>query len=103
MITPELFDHLVELAALELSPHEAEYLRRELNNQLRALQELVAVPLDPDIPPALHGINYPREIRPPLRNDEWIPSSHVETILKQAPELEERYVVVPEIPHQDLE
>jgi hypothetical protein len=35
-ITQELFDHLVGLAALELSPQEAEYLRKELNNQLMA-------------------------------------------------------------------
>jgi len=31
-ISPAIFDHLVELAALELAPDEAEYLRRELNN-----------------------------------------------------------------------
>ena len=33
-ITPELFTHLVELAALELTPPEAEYLRGQLNGQL---------------------------------------------------------------------
>ncbi len=103
MITPELFDHLVELAALELSPSEAEYLRQQLNNQLKALQELVAVPLDASIPPALHGVSYPAEIRSPIRNDEWLPSPQVDTILSQAPEREERYIVVPDIPHQDLE
>jgi hypothetical protein len=36
-ITVELFDHLVRLAALELSSQEAEYLRHELNNQLKAI------------------------------------------------------------------
>lgn len=103
MITPELFDHLVELAALELSPPEAEYLRQQLNNQLKALQELVAIPLEESIPPALHGVSFPAEIRPPIREDEWLPSPQVEAILKQAPELDERYIVVPDIPHQDLE
>ena len=34
-ITPELFEHLVELAALEITPEEADYLQRELNNQLK--------------------------------------------------------------------
>jgi len=33
-ITAEIFDHLVELAALELQPAEAEYLRAQLNSQL---------------------------------------------------------------------
>lgn len=103
MITPELFDHLVELAALELSPSEAEYLRQQLNNQLKALQELVAIPLAADIPPALHGVNFVTEIRPPIRDDAWLPSPQVEAILSQAPELDERYIVVPDIPHQDLE
>ncbi len=103
MITPELFDHLVELAALELSPDQAEYLRQQLNNQLKALEELVAVPLEAGIPPALHGVTYPPDIRPPIRGDEWLPNPHVETILNQAPEREERYIVVPDIPHQDLE
>ena len=45
-ITPEMFAHLVDLAALELSPEEAEYLRRQLNNQLKAIHELEAIPLD---------------------------------------------------------
>lgn len=103
MITPELFDHLVELAALELSPPESEYLRQQLNNQLKALQELVAIPLEENIPPALHGVGFPAEIRPPIRDDAWIPSPHVEAILNQALELEDRFIVVPEIPHQDLE
>ena len=39
-ITPELFNHLVELAALELNPDLAEYLLRELNNQIKAIHEL---------------------------------------------------------------
>ncbi|PWH20321.1 MAG: hypothetical protein DDG59_00635 [Anaerolineae bacterium] len=103
MITPELFDHLVELAALELSPPEAEYLRQQLNQQLKALQELVAIPVQASIPPALHGVSYTAEIRPPIREDEWIPSPYAEAILNQAPEVDERYIVVPDIPHQDLE
>lgn len=103
MITPELFDHLVELAALELSSQEAEYLRQQLNHQLKALQELVAIPLDASIPPALHGVSYAAEIRSPIREDEWLPNPHVEAILNQAPETEGRYIVVPDIPHQDLE
>ena len=33
-ITRELFDKLVDLAALELDEEEAEYIRRQLNDQL---------------------------------------------------------------------
>lgn len=102
-ITSELFEHLVNLAALELSPQESEYLRQQLNNQLKAVNELVAIPIDPDIPPALHGISYSAEIRPPIREDRWQPSIFADSILAQAPQMEDRFIIVPDIPHEDLE
>jgi aspartyl/glutamyl-tRNA(Asn/Gln) amidotransferase C subunit len=102
-IDQETFDHLARLAALELSPAEAEYLRQQLNNQLKAVQELAAIPLDPDTPVTLHGVSYTSEIRPPIRPDEWEPFSNTEEILEQAPEIEERHIVVPEIKHHELE
>ena len=50
-ISPEVFDHLVQLAALELDEEQSEYLRRELNSQLSAVRELEAIQLDPETPP----------------------------------------------------
>ncbi len=102
-ISPELFSHLVSLAALELSNQESEYLRQQLNNQLKAINELADIPLDPNIPPALHGIQYSPAFRPPIRGDFWQPSELADSILEQAPEVEERFIIVPDIPHQDLE
>lgn len=101
-ITPELFQHLVELAALELSPEEADYLRRELNNQLRAIHELEAIPLDPNTPIASHGVPYTPEISPPLREDLVEPHSDPARLLETAPETADGYLVVPEIPHQRI-
>lgn len=102
-ITREVFEHMVQLAALELSEEEAEYLRKELNNQLNAIHELEAVPLEDDIPLSSHGIQYTSLSSPPLREDEWEPYSDPDAIIEQAPEADERYVVVPEIPHEELE
>ena len=102
LITPEIFDHLVLLAALELSSEEADYLRRELNKQLRAIHELEAIPLDESTPPASHGVPYSAAISPAIRPDEWIPHPHPEQIVAQAPETDEGYIIVPEIPHTDL-
>jgi len=65
-ITVEIFDHLVDLAALELSADQAEYLRRQLNNQLKAIHELETIPLDEDIPISLHGVPY-EAAKAPLR------------------------------------
>jgi len=102
-ISPELFEHLVRLAALELDPKEAEYLRRELNNQLKAIHELEAIPLDPGTPVTSHGVPYTPDITPSLRQDAWLPYPDPERILSQAPETEESYIVVPDIPHTELE
>lgn len=102
-ITPELFNHLVSLAALDLTSEESDYLRRELNNQLKAIHELEAIPLDPDTPITSHGVPYTSEITPAIRSDEWTPFNHPEEIISQAPEVEDGYIVVPDIPHTELE
>jgi aspartyl-tRNA(Asn)/glutamyl-tRNA(Gln) amidotransferase subunit C len=102
-ITPELFEHLVELAALKLTPEESEYLRKQLNGQLKAIHELEHIPLSDEVPPAAHGVTFSAAIRPPLRADEAHRSPYAETILKQAPETDDGYFVVPDIPHTELD
>jgi aspartyl/glutamyl-tRNA(Asn/Gln) amidotransferase C subunit len=102
-ITPEVFNHLVELAALALNENEAEYLRSELNKQLSAVHELEAINLDEDVPLASHGVPYPPERKPALRNDEWRPSQQSAEITAQAPQFEDGYLIVPDIPHTTLE
>lgn len=102
-ITPEVFEHLVELAALELDPTQSSYLRRELNHQLKAVHELEAIPLDESIPPALHGVPYPLDISQPPRPDIWQAFANPEEILAQAPESEDGYIIVPDIPHTQLD
>lgn len=101
-ITPEIFNHLVELAALELHPEEAEYIRRQLNNQLKAINELVAIPLAEDVQPAAHGVPYSPQSSPAPRPDEWYPYPDPAGILAEAPETEDGYIVVPDIPHTTL-
>jgi aspartyl/glutamyl-tRNA(Asn/Gln) amidotransferase C subunit len=101
-ITPELFQHLVQLAALELSPAEAEYIRKQLNNQLKAINELAAIPLDESATVTSHGVPYTPETTPPIRSDEWLPYPTPEAILSQAPQVADGYIVVPEIPHTDI-
>jgi aspartyl/glutamyl-tRNA(Asn/Gln) amidotransferase C subunit len=101
-ITLELFQHLVQLAALELDAEEAEYIRRQLNNQLKAISELAAIPLDESALATSHGVLFTPEITPPIRADEWQPYPRAEAILSQAPQLADGYIVVPEIPHTDI-
>ena len=101
-ITPQVFAQLVDLAALELTAEESEYLRQQLNSQLKAIHELERIPLPPEVPAAAHGVPFEPAIRPPLRPDEPHASTAAEQILKQAPEAEDGYFVVPDIPHTDL-
>ncbi|HEX9018592.1 MAG TPA: aspartyl/glutamyl-tRNA amidotransferase subunit C [Anaerolineaceae bacterium] len=102
-ITQEIFAHLVDLAALQLSAEEAEYLRQQLNQQINAIHELESIPLEADVPLSSHGVPYPPAISPEPRDDTWRPYPHPEDILGQAPQVEAGYIVVPDIPHIDLE
>lgn len=102
-ITPEIFDHLVNLAALDLDADEAEYLRAELNNQLQAIHELESIDLDEGVDITSHGVPYTDAIRPPLRQDIIEPCKEADDILDQAAEVRDRYIVVPDIPSEELE
>ena len=102
-ITREIFQHLVRLAALELDVEEAEYLRRELNQQLQAIRDLESIELPTDLPITSHGVPYSTQTRPALRQDRTKPSDKADAILEQVPEVEERFIVVPDIPRTELE
>jgi aspartyl/glutamyl-tRNA(Asn/Gln) amidotransferase C subunit len=103
LITRDVFTHLVGRAALELDEAEAEYLRSQLNNQLQAIHELEAIPLEAGLGTTSHGVPYPPEIRPGLRADAWAPYPDPGTILSQAPDIDDGYIVVPDIPHTELD
>ena len=102
-ITPELFTKLVTLASFAFDPDEAEYLRGELNNQLKAIRQLESVALDMGVPLASRGVTFTPELRPSLREDVWVPCDNPEDILNQAPQVEDGYLIVPDIPHTELD
>ncbi|MDH5506494.1 MAG: aspartyl/glutamyl-tRNA amidotransferase subunit C [Anaerolineae bacterium] len=102
-ITREIFDHMVELAALELQSDEAEYLRTQLNNQLKAIEELAAIQIDEDVPFASHGVPYTPQVSQQVREDILLPFPTPEDIIAGAPKTEAGYIVVPDIPHEDLD
>jgi aspartyl-tRNA(Asn)/glutamyl-tRNA(Gln) amidotransferase subunit C len=102
-ISPETFAHLVDLAALQLTPAESDYLRQQLNNQLKAIHELEAIPLEDAVIITSHGVPYTTDTSPAPRADTWIPYPHPEEILDQAPQAEDGYIIVPDIPHTNLD
>ena len=102
-ITPEIFKKLVGLASLDVGEEEGEYLRQELNNQLSSVAELEAIPLDEDLKITSHGVAYTPEITPAMREDVLKSNKEPEKILANAPESEDGYFVVPNIPIEGLE
>lgn len=103
IISPETFAHLVDLAALQLTPSESDYLRQQLNNQLKAIHELEAIPLAEDVAITSHGVPYTAGASPAPRADTWIPCPNPDEILSQAPQAEDGYIIVPDIPHTNLD
>ncbi len=102
-ITPEIFEHLVQLAAFELGDDEGGYLREELNAQLSAIRELESIEVDPSVHITSHGVPYAAAITPALRTDEIIPCAEADDIVNGSPVSADRYIIVPDIPHEELE
>jgi aspartyl/glutamyl-tRNA(Asn/Gln) amidotransferase C subunit len=102
-ITPEVFQRLAELASLELDEEEAEYLRQELNHQLVSVEVLDSISIDEAAETAAHGIPYTEENSAPPRPDQARMDLHRRAILEEAPEVEDGYLVVPDISHEELE
>jgi len=102
-IDKETFKHLVQLAALEMDEARAEYLRGELNKQLKSIQELAAIPFEDDMQITSHGVTYSPNISPDIREDAWQPYENVAGIMDQAPQVDDDYIIVPDIPHKTLE
>lgn len=102
-ISPEDFSRLAELASLELPPDEAEYLRKELNNQMISVEVLDSIPIDAETGTAAHGVPYDDYNSPTPRDDVALKDPHREDILKGAPELEDGFIVVPDISHEELD
>lgn len=101
-ITVDIFNHMVNLAALELESGQADYLRKQLNAQLNSIHELAAIPLDEEVPISLHGVPYDEHNSAQPREDEWKPYPNPGEILAQAPQVDDKYIIVPDIPHTTL-
>lgn len=96
------FEHLVDLAQLRLSGEEAEYLLEQLNAQLVSIRELDAIEVPTDTPISSHGVPYSPASGAQLRPDAPAESELADEIVAGAPETKARYIVVPDIPHEDL-
>lgn len=102
IITKEMFEQFAQVGEVELTPAEAESMIAKMNEQIKVIDQLSAIPLDADMPAVVHGNPYPQEIRIPLREDVWTPFENVDGILAEAPRTQDGYIVAPDVPHQKL-
>lgn len=102
-IDRETFARLVRLGALEMDEEKSEYVRHELNNQLRAISQLQAIEIDADIEATIQGVEFTPEICQPLREDVIDPFSGVADLIALFPQSQDGYILVPDIPHTELE
>ena len=96
-----LFAHLVQLAALELDPKEALYLRQQLNQQLNVIHEMDAIEVAEDVEASAHGVPYGPNNSAPLRDDDLQIRPKLD-LNQIAPQFRDDYIIVPETPHTKL-
>ncbi len=75
----------------------------ELNNQMISIEVLESIPIDAETDTAAHGVPYTDDNSAEPREDITHKDPHRQAILDQAPELEDGFIVVPDISHQELE
>mgnify|MGYP000928631141 CR=1 FL=1 len=94
IITPEVFEKLLDLAALGITPEQSEYLRAELNHQLASVSQLANVPVDDDLPFNSHGILC---VGADPREDVVNSYPQPDKIVALAPESEDGMIAVPDV------
>jgi Asp-tRNA(Asn)/Glu-tRNA(Gln) amidotransferase C subunit len=68
-----------------------------------SIEVLESIPIEADIETAAHGVPYTAVNSPQPRADISHKDPHRDDLLAQAPELEDGYIVVPDISHQELD
>ncbi|AEJ62521.1 glutamyl-tRNA(Gln) amidotransferase, C subunit [Spirochaeta thermophila DSM 6578] len=81
-----------ELAALELSEEEFSRLQEEVEQMLRYFETMDELEVE-DVPPTTHA--FIRKNR--LRKDVSIPWENRDVLLENAPEVEDRFIVIPNV------
>ena len=67
------------------------------------IEVLESIPIDADTGAAAHGVPYSDYNSPVPRQEVSQKDPHRNAILNQAPELEDGYIVVPDISHEELD
>jgi len=83
---------IAHLSRLEFDEEEAKVLSEELSKILDYFKKLGEVDTE-GVEPTFHAIR----VKTPFREDEVKPFENIDALLKNAPELKERSIVVPKV------
>ena len=84
-----MIDKLARLALLNLKEDEKKKLQKDIERILEHINQLKEVDVE-GVPPTYH----PEGMTIPLREDEPVNSSVADCIIQQAPEVEDRFIIV---------
>jgi len=84
-----MIDKLARLALLNLKEDEKKILQKDIERILEHINQLKEVDVE-GIPPTYH----PEEMTIPLREDEPVDSGVADSIIQQAPEIEDKFIIV---------
>ncbi|RKZ14453.1 Asp-tRNA(Asn)/Glu-tRNA(Gln) amidotransferase subunit GatC [bacterium] len=84
-----MIDKLARLALLNLKEDEKKRLQKDIERILEHINQLKEVDVE-GIPPTYH----PEEMTIPLREDEPVDSGVADSIIQQAPEIEDKFIIV---------
>ena len=80
------------MARLSLSPAEEEQLRRAVERMLAYCSHMASLPVD-DLEPTTHALLTKNRLRP----DEGLRGQSTDALLANAPEREDRFILIPNV------
>lgn len=91
-MNPEELRITAALAYLDLGEEEYEELMRAVDQMLEYFSKMMEVDIE-GLPPTTHAMVRENRTRP----DQTVPFSGIEALLENAPEREDRFIVIPNI------
>ncbi|UCD15404.1 MAG: Asp-tRNA(Asn)/Glu-tRNA(Gln) amidotransferase subunit GatC [Candidatus Omnitrophota bacterium] len=92
MAKDKLIEYVAELARIKITPHQAEFLQKQLEHILEYINKLKEVNVDGVEP--MRGLHQERDV---LRQDEAVSFEFKEDILNNAPSKQDNYFKIPKV------
>ncbi len=82
----------IDMAMLELAPDESDTVQRSVSQMLDYFAVMAAAPVD-GVEPTTHAFSTTNRTRPDTRNERSV----ADELLESAPDLEDRFIAIPNV------